>query len=155
MTPEQKDLLKIKLKNRCINKLQERLAVAEQLISRAQDSANNEGKSSAGDKYETGRSMGQLEKQMYQKQAHQLRTELSLVTSTDITRNTRQVMRGSLIFADTLVIFVCAGLGKQVVDNITVLFISDAAPLFKLIRDKTTDEGFTMNNQLFTIREIW
>jgi hypothetical protein len=39
----------------------QRIASAEEAIRMAQESANQEGKSSAGDKYETGRAMAQLE----------------------------------------------------------------------------------------------
>ena len=155
MTPEEKDLLKLRLRNHCIEQLRGRLDVTEQLITRAQDAANSEGKSSAGDKYETARSMSQLEKQMYQKQAQQLRNELSVVTAIDLSRSGGVVARGSLVYTGKVMIFVCAGLGKQLVDSATVLFISQDAPLFRLIAGKTIGDQFMLSRQLLIITEIW
>jgi hypothetical protein len=155
MAPGEKDLLKLTLRNYCLQQLQARLAVATQLVLRAQDSANNEGKSSAGDKYETARSMGQLEKQMYQNQEQQIRNELAAASATDIYIHSPRVTKGSLIFTAELIIFVCAGLGKQVVDNATIFFISADAPLFGILRGKSVGENFTLNKLSYTITELW
>jgi hypothetical protein len=53
--------IKIKLYQYCVEFIDKRIAGAREAIQIAQDSANEETKSSAGDKYETGRAMAQLE----------------------------------------------------------------------------------------------
>lgn len=45
----------------------------------AQEAANNEGKSSAGDKYETGRAMGQIEVNRYGVQLQNAMNELEII----------------------------------------------------------------------------
>ena len=53
--------IKRKLYQHCINFVDKRIAAAKETIAMAQESANEDTKSSAGDKYETGRAMAQLE----------------------------------------------------------------------------------------------
>jgi hypothetical protein len=55
--------------------LDERMQVAWKAMEAAQDSANDQSKSSAGDKYETARSMGQLDRNMHARQYEQVRQE--------------------------------------------------------------------------------
>jgi hypothetical protein len=53
--------LKTKLLTLCIKYVDDRISATQQAIQSAQASANEETKSSSGDKYETGRAMAQLE----------------------------------------------------------------------------------------------
>ena len=52
--------LKDQILNKCREYVNVRIATAKQAMDNAQQSANEEGKSSAGDKYETGRAMMQM-----------------------------------------------------------------------------------------------
>ena len=53
--------IKQELYKLCQTYIQQRILTAKQAIEAAQQAANNETKSSSGDKYETGRAMMQLE----------------------------------------------------------------------------------------------
>jgi sortase (surface protein transpeptidase) len=53
--------LKTRLHSLCVSYVGQRIETAQRAIAIAQASANEETKSSAGDKYETGRAMAQLE----------------------------------------------------------------------------------------------
>jgi hypothetical protein len=53
--------IKQQLYAKCLVFVEQRIATAQEAIASAQRSANEETKSSAGDKYETGRAMAQLE----------------------------------------------------------------------------------------------
>jgi hypothetical protein len=70
----------------------ERIAMAKSPIVNAQEAANSDGKSSAGDKYETGRAMGHLEKDMYGRQQQENINELGKLhkVNTDIIYTTAQ-----------------------------------------------------------------
>ncbi len=50
-------------------------------MDRAQEAANSEGKSPAGDKYETGRAMGQLQKEMHGRQLAEYAKEVKALQS--------------------------------------------------------------------------
>jgi hypothetical protein len=68
MTNFEKVLFKNKLKNLGLDLLTRRIVAAKEAMNQAQEAANSEEKSSAGDKYETGRAMGQLQKEMLGRQ---------------------------------------------------------------------------------------
>ncbi len=93
--------------------IKERIATAKLAIDNAQEAANNEGKSSAGDKYETGRAMGHLEKDMYARQQAENMKELELLqkVNTDIIYANAQT--GAYVRCSDHSFFIAVGLGKQ------------------------------------------
>jgi hypothetical protein len=156
MTKQEGIAFKIKLKEYCIKVLEDRLRTVELLIVRAQQSANEEGKSSAGDKYETSRAMGHLEKEMYQQQAANIRAELLLAGSVEADRHFTTVVKGSLVVVgEDLFIYVCVGIGKKKIDALNILFVSQDAPIFKLLQNKKPLDSFMLNRQSLFISEIW
>ncbi len=77
MTDHQKLSLKAKLKNFALDLIGQRMTTAKDAMQQAQESANSEEKSSAGDKYETGRAMGHLQKDMHARQLAASANELA------------------------------------------------------------------------------
>src|SRR5688500_7955475 len=102
MNDDEKISLKHKLRNYCLSLLEERLATVEKMVLNAQESAYNEGKGSAGDKHESGRAMGHLQKEMYEQQAVRLRHELLLASSTEIKLQPSVIKKGSVFISDGL-----------------------------------------------------
>ena len=68
MNDQQKIYFKNTLKKRCIEIIEKRISSSYNSMENAQAAANEEEKSSSGDKYETGRAMSYLEKDMYARQ---------------------------------------------------------------------------------------
>jgi hypothetical protein len=64
LSTEEKKTWKQAIKAACIALLEKRLAISQLAMDQAQESANSDDKSSAGDKYETGRAMGQRDRDM-------------------------------------------------------------------------------------------
>lgn len=62
------DCLQNQFKKAGLLRIEERITITKLAIANAQEAANSQDKSSAGDKYETGRAMGHLEKDMYARQ---------------------------------------------------------------------------------------
>ena len=56
---------KIELYNSCLAHIEDQIARANSAMANAQQDSNQQTKSSAGDKYETGRAMAQLDKERY------------------------------------------------------------------------------------------
>ena len=63
----------------CKNMLLQRIADGEKAMLDAQEAANSEEKSSMGDKYETGRAMSQLARDMSAKQVFENKQELGFL----------------------------------------------------------------------------
>ena len=71
----------------CIQMLERQLSRLEDVMRHAQLEANKETKSSAGDKYETGRSMMQLEKEKYAIQHSRVSQQLGTLKKIDLSDN--------------------------------------------------------------------
>ena len=77
MTDHEKIAFKNKLKEFCQSLIAQRIDAVKININQAQEAANNEEKSSAGDKYETSRAMNQLERDMHSRQMAESIKELA------------------------------------------------------------------------------
>jgi hypothetical protein len=134
--------------------IEQRIAVAKSLIGNAREAANSEEKSSAGDKYETARSMGQLDQEMYGQQLAKYVNELALLHATNFDNTYKQVANGALIRCAGCSFFIAVGLGKQLIDGETIYFLSPAAPLTKELQHKKPGDQFIFGGQRMEILEI-
>ena len=132
----------------------QRIENARQAMSAAQEAANHESKSSAGDKYETGRAMAQIERD---KAAQQLSEALALKNSLDkITLNppSGKVLLGSLVKTDGPHFFIAISAGKVRVGDTDFFVVAPASPVGRALIGLQVGDPFTFNNQLLTITEI-
>jgi hypothetical protein len=111
----------------------------------AQEAANSEEKSSAGDKYETGRAMGHLQKDMHARQLAELVRELAAL----------HAVKEVLLRTETLDFFIGIGLGKQSIEGRTVVFLSPQAPLAQALQNKKRGDIVVFQRENLTIREIF
>jgi hypothetical protein len=155
MTQQEMIAFKASLKKAGEVLLTARIAMTKLAIDNAQEAANSEGKSSAGDKYETGRAMGHLEKDMYARQQAENIKELDQLqkVNTDIIYTTAQT--GAFVRCPNHSFFIAAGLGKQLINDQSVFFLSPFAPLAKLLLHKKTGDRFLFNKMETVILEIY
>lgn len=116
--------------------------------------ANEETKSSAGDKYETGRAMMELEKRKY---AQQLSNALQLKKTMDqITPEKKQerVNLGSLVKTSNGTFYIAASLGQTTIDGISCFIISTASPIGKACMALKAGDSFTFNGGEYRIEEV-
>ena len=132
----------------------ERISITKMAIGNAQQAANNEEKSSAGDKYETGRAMNHLERDMHTRQLAEHLKELAMLReiNTDIIYSASTA--GALIQCKQESFFIAAGLGKQIVDGQPIFFLSPYAPLAKLLLHKKAGDHFLFSGRDVEIREV-
>lgn len=155
MKDDEKLALKTTLRQYCVQILRERLANAEALINAAQESANNESKSSAGDKYETARAMGHLQKDMYLKQAQTIKHDLLVAETTATELFPGLIKKGTVILLEGLIIFICVGIGKKQINDKTVLFVSEDSPLYKEAFKKRQGDYISIDRKMPLIEEIF
>ncbi len=139
---------KNRLKKYCESIIEERIAATKLLMDDAQSAANSEGKSSAGDKYETSRAMSHLEKDMYSRQLMNHLNELAALRAVkaDITYST--VMTGAVVHCTDVTFFISAGLGKQLVDDLPVIFLSPQSPMAKKMSGKKIGDVVSFNGEM-------
>lgn len=146
--------IKSELLKKCLAFTDQRIENARQAMSAAQEAANHESKSSAGDKYETGRAMAQIERD---KAAQQLSEALALKNSLDkITLNppSGKVLLGSLVKTDGPHFFIAISAGKVRVGDTDFFVVAPASPVGRTLIGLQVGDPFTFNNQLLTITEI-
>ena len=155
MTTTEKIAFKTHLKQIAEGLIEQRIVAARKSIANAQEAANNEEKSSAGDKYETGRAMGHLEREMHEKQLVQQLNELAFLRSVKTDVVYEAAVTGACVVCANTLFFIAAGLGKQTVDGQALLFLSPQAPLTKLLLHKKTGDQFIFNGAPTIITEVY
>ena len=112
----------------CVKILDDQLARIEKAMQRAQEEANRETKSSAGDKYETGRSMMQLEKEKYAIQ-HGKVTVLREETLRIPIGEHEYAQLGSVVCTNLGWFYLSQGLGEIQIEEKTIRCISMKTPM--------------------------
>jgi transcription elongation GreA/GreB family factor len=146
--------LKLLVYAACKNVIDERLSMAQMSMSDAQASANQEEKSSAGDKYETGRAMAQLERDKAAVQVAEALKMKETFNRIDPSKKSTAIELGSLTQTDKGYYYVGVAVGKLMVRDIECLAISQASPIGKLMMGKQPGGSVTFNKQTFEIQTV-
>lgn len=150
-----KRAFKAALKKICIRLLEERIAASEQAMAMAQESANSDEKSSAGDKHETGRAMGQLDREMNARQAEEARRELLRIGTLDETALNRHITTGAVVVCKDFIFYVSGGLGIHEIDGRKVVLLSPAAPLAAGLMRKKAGDTFLQAGKTVAILDVF
>lgn len=132
---------------------QRKLRIQEE-IAGTQASANEETKSSAGDKYETGRAMAQLEIERNLQQLNEAEKLQQALQGMDLDRNSDTVIPGSLVTTSNGIFFIAISLGLLTHNQIQYLMISADSPIGKLLLKKKVGESILWNKQELRILSI-
>jgi transcription elongation GreA/GreB family factor len=146
--------LKEQLWLQCKQIVEQRLATAQQAMDAAQESANQEEKSSAGDKYETGRAMAQLERDKAAMQVEENKKMLTILNQIGHHSSTETVTLGSIVVTDRNNFYVSIGAGKLEIGRESYVAISTQSPIGQLLLHKCAGEFFSFNNQKQTIISV-
>jgi len=123
--------LKKELYSQCLNYVQKRMEAAQLAINEAQKASNDDTKSSAGDKYETGRAMMQQEtdRNMVQlNEANKLKVALNKINPSIVAD---KVETGSLVLTGNGNFYIAVSAGVLTVNN--EKYFADANVLKALI----------------------
>lgn len=122
--------------------VEKRMNTSWEAMEAAKNSANEESKSSAGDKYETARAMGQLDREMngrMYEQARQERLTLDKI-KTDIIH--AAVNLGALVETSMGIFFVSIGTGAVNVNGKNIMVISPQSPIGQVLMKKVAGDTF-------------
>jgi len=147
-------LLKNSIHQKCIEIVNEKIDNINTTLQELQEAANNETKSSAGDKYETSRAMAQLETE---KLGNQLTETLKLITVLDRINpdlKTSQVALGSIVTTNNGDFYISVSLGKLTINHQSIFAISTLSPIGELLLTKKVKETFTFNDKNYKILAI-
>jgi hypothetical protein len=155
MDHAEKIAFKQRLKRWALDTIGQRITASREAIDQAQQAANQEEKSSAGDKYETGRAMGHLQKDMHARQLAESMKELAALHSVQTDVLYSAAGAGAFVQAEGIAFFIAAGLGRQQHEGQAILFLSPQAPLAKVLQNKKQGDTIPFQGANVLILEIF
>jgi hypothetical protein len=145
--------LKDKLSDRCREIFQNKLLIINDELKHLSKAIAEDTKSSAGDKYETGREMANLEKEKLHAQAMGFNKSLATLNHLQNTVSTK-IASGSLIKTNKEWIYICISLGPLEIEGEKFLVISPLAPLAQLLIGNEIGHTLTFRDVQYEINEI-
>jgi transcription elongation GreA/GreB family factor len=131
----------------CKALLETRMEEAKVAMLAAQESANSNEKSSMGDKYETGRAMGQLDRDMHAKQLALLQDEYAKLLKVNISVQHKIAETGALVQTETQQYWIAVSLGQVLVENNKIMVVSPQSPIAKSMLQKKKGDRFEVNGK--------
>ncbi|HVD97060.1 MAG TPA: hypothetical protein VNB90_02575 [Cytophagaceae bacterium] len=145
--------IKHTLYQKCLAWIENKIEISTKAMNDAQDSANSEEKSSAGDKYETGRAMSQNERDMYARQLAECLKQKQLLLSINPDQSSSIIVAGSLVRTEAANYFISISAGSFSIDNVTYFAVSIDTPVAKLLLGKKAGDSFVLNGKSILIQE--
>ena len=139
--------LKSKLNEALLHRINTQIETINNAIASIHESKGNETKSSAGDKFETGRAMLHLEQDKLEGQlsnAYQLKSKLETLK---LDHTSDRIGQGSLVFTNMGIYFISIGIGKMQFEDTTYFVISNDSPIGKLFIGKMKGDIVSFNNK--------
>lgn len=146
--------LKLELFQRCIQFVDQRIENAQSALTSAREAANSEEKSSAGDKYETGRAMAQLEQEKANQQLGEATKLRAALLKINPELSSPKAGPGSLLLTDKFNFFIAISAGKMEVDGKSFFVVAPNTPIGQQIIGLKKGDCFTFNMYSHLITEI-
>ena len=146
--------IKVQIFNQIMKIIEERIDMAQLAIDSAKESRDNEPKCSAGDKYQTGRTMMQTELEKNRVQLNKILNMKNELAQIDLQKKQDRVKYGSLVLTENGNYFISIGLGKIIVGDENFYAISLASPIGKILHNKKAGDKFSFQEKETTISEI-
>jgi len=147
--------IKQSLQQLCREYLITKIDQTEKAMEEAQLAANNETKSSAGDKHETGRAMMQLEIEKYSKQLTEWLKTLKILDNIDAAKPCRIVSAGALVFCSSGNYYISVAAGKLKYEGQNYYAISAASPIGALLMGQTVGGTVEFREQRIVVNEVY
>jgi|ERR1700741_2850161 len=138
----------------CLIILDEKIASLEGVIAGLAEGAENDSKSSAGDKHETSRAMMQIEQEKAGLQLREARDQKGVLLQTGVNPALQWIAKGSLVKTDKCFLFVCIALGRIRVEGLEVICLSHLSPLGKKLMGLKQNETAEVAGTKYRIEKV-
>jgi len=145
---------KFRIVNELKQKLHTQIAKAQDELNQLTEARNEEQKSSVGDKYETGRSMAQMEMKKVSDQLDKYQSQLQALQQIKIDQYSDVVKYGSLIISSQGIYFISIGIGLLNVERQKVFCISMASPIGTLLMGKKAGSTVDFRGRKIHIEKV-
>ena len=146
--------VKRQLYKHCKQLIEERIQRARASLRDAQEAAEEETKSSAGDKYETGRAMMLMEMDKHGKYLADSIRLMQVLDQLDVYESTEEIMQGCLVKTNHGLYYLAISLGSVQLEGQNYYTISPASPIGTKLMGLKRSDSFELNGRQFRIEEI-
>jgi hypothetical protein len=146
--------LKLEIHAACVHMLQDKINILQATLIDLQAGAENDAKSSAGDKHETARAMMQIEHEQISKQLSALLMQKNLLEQLHPKNETKSAVLGSLILTDKGYFYLSIALGRVQVNEHSVIALSPQSPLGAKWLGKKEGDSATMNSIQYHVQMV-
>lgn len=147
--------IKHQLFQACLHGLDVKINFLQQEMKAAQEDAQQETKSTAGDKYETGRAMIHLELEKMAGQLNEMIRNRKVLDQIDPLKTNPTVQLGSVVITTQGNYFLSISAGTLKAEEKDFFCISPASPIGLLLVGKSKGDQFTFRHQPVTVLEIF
>lgn len=146
--------IKAQLLNLMIKNLETHIGQIREGLLAMKESRNNDTKSSAGDKYETGREMMQIEIDKFEMQLYKSQRLKKELCDIPLDKTFNLTVSGSLVFTNAGTYLISVGIGRVELENEPYYAISLASPIGLMLKNKKVGDQIQFNGKHITIEEI-
>jgi transcription elongation GreA/GreB family factor len=145
------ETIKTELYNYCLSTIEDKLNTINSVFDSAQASANNETKSTAGDKHDTARAMAHLESEKNAKQLVEINKLKRVLPYLKEHIISEQASLGSLVITSAGNYYLSISLGKVKLHSKEYFLISAVTPIGKLLIGTSIGDVVSFNNKTIEI----
>ena len=138
----------------CLQLVDTKLQALQKTLQELGEGAENDSKSSAGDKHETTRAMMQLEQEKISRQIDEVLAQKAVLQKLDSNTKPEQISRGSLVKTNKGYLYLSVALGKLSVDGVPIIVLSPQSPLGLKLMGLARDASIEINGVQYAIEEI-
>lgn len=139
----------------CISFVQKRIEAAQQAMQAAQAAANSEEKSSAGDKYETGRAMAQIARDQAAQQLDEALKLKAVLDQIEPKLSSKKVGLGSVVITDKNRFYISISAGELVAEGEKYYAISTLSPIGKLLLSRKENDMISFLKQEHQVLKVF
>ncbi|OAB80283.1 3-oxoacyl-ACP synthase [Cochleicola gelatinilyticus] len=146
--------IKEALLKECKNVVAKRFDKIKQTIEDIIESLEDESKSSAGDKHETGRAMLQIDRENAGKQLREIETLQKLLPRIDIDVTSDYGRLGSLVYTNQGTYFLSISIGAVTVSKTVYYCVALHSPIGDLLSGKKKGDLFSFNGKDYKVTSV-
>jgi transcription elongation GreA/GreB family factor len=145
---------KVEIHQTILHVLSESIIQATRDYDLAKESRDSDTKSSAGDKFETGREMMQREMDKISASIDQSKNQLNFLSKINLNRPYSIVDLGCLIITDQDIYYISIGLGKVEINAELIYAISLDSPIGQIFKGKRVGDILEFRSKTLTINQL-
>jgi transcription elongation GreA/GreB family factor len=146
--------IKEELHKQCTAYVKKRMDEAEKAFKAAEQASNDDTKSSAGDKYETGRAMMQQEKDRNTTQLNEANKLMVALNRISAKGSSATVDTGSLVITNNGKFYIAISAGVLAVNGENYFAVSPASPIGIKLKGLKVGDGFDLNGKGYKVEGV-